>query len=245
MKFISILFPICALVLGCQKKKPIPQSYESDQIKIERLTENAFRHISYLNTESWGKVACNGMIIIDGDEALVFDTPPDNPSSKELINWIEEELDKKIMGVVATHFHDDCLGGLAEFHLNGIASYAHHKTIELAKAEGLVFPKNGFPDFFELPVGSTGVINVRLGEGHTQDNIIGYFPDEKVLFGGCLIKGIGASKGYLGDANIGEWSKTVEKIKSSYPEAEVIIPGHGKAGGQELLDYTIELFQEN
>ena len=81
------------------------------------------------------------------------------------------------------------------------------------------------------------------GEGHTKDNIIGYFPSENVMFGGCLIKEIRAGKGNLEDANVNDWSATVEKIKQEYPKTKIVIPGHGKYGGTELLDYTIKLFQ--
>ena len=42
---------------------------------------------------------------------------------------------------------------------------------------------------------------------------MGYFPSENIMFGGCLIKEIDAGKGYLGDANIANWSMTVEKVK--------------------------------
>ena len=70
-----------------------------------------------------------------------------------------------------------------------------------------------------------------------------YFPEDNVLFGGCLIKSVGAGKGYLGDANTIAWPGTVHKIKLKYPKTEIVIPGHGKWGGTELLDYTIELFK--
>jgi metallo-beta-lactamase class B len=39
-----------------------------------------------------------------------------------------------------------------------------------------------------------------FGEGHTKDNVVGYFPSENVMFGGCLVKELNASKGYLGFA---------------------------------------------
>ncbi len=94
----------------------------------------------------------------------------------------------------------------------------------------------------ELTVGSKKVITEYLGEGHTKDNVVGYFPAEKVLFGGCLIKAVGAGKGNLEDANTKAWSETVRQVQSKYHEAEIVIPGHGKYGGQELLTYTIEMF---
>ena len=74
---------------------------------------------------------------------------------------------------------------------------------------------------------------------------MGYFPSENILFGGCLIKELEATKGFLGDANVGDWSKTVEKIKKEYPNLKIVIPGHGAIGGSELLDYTIQLFKAN
>jgi metallo-beta-lactamase class B len=53
---------------------------------------------------------------------------------------------------------------------------------------------------------------------------------------------VGASKGYLGDADTLMWSVTIAKLKAKYPQLKVVIPGHGKPGGVELLDYTEQLF---
>jgi metallo-beta-lactamase class B len=49
----------------------------------------------------------------------------------------------------------------------------------------------------------------------------------------------------LGDANIAQWSNTVERIKEQYPNIKIVIPGHGAIGGKDLLDYTIQLFKNN
>lgn len=92
-------------------------------------------------------------------------------------------------------------------------------------------------------MGDKETITKFFGEGHTKDNVVGYFPSENILFGGCLLKELKASKGYLGDANISAWSNTVEKVKREYPDVKIIVPGHGKYGNHELLDYTIKLFK--
>lgn len=63
------------------------------------------------------------------------------------------------------------------------------------------------------------------------------------MFGGCLLKELEASKGYLGDANVTTWSATVEKVKREYPNVRIVVPGHGGYGDQKLLDYTISLFK--
>jgi hypothetical protein len=82
-----------------------------------------------------------------------------------------------------------------------------------------------------------------FGEGHTKDNVVAYYAKDQVLFGGCLIKEQGATKGYLGDANLQAWSGTVSKIKQRLPNVQTVVPGHGAVGNQSLLDYTIQLFK--
>lgn len=128
------------------------------------------------------------------------------------------------------------------FHDNNIPSYAYFKTTELAQENDYAIPQNSFRDSLILNVGDQNIIAIFFGEGHTQDNIVGYFPSENVLFGGCLIKEKDASKGYLGDANIDDWSGTVEKIRNQYPNVKIVVPGHGNYGDAKLLDYTTELF---
>lgn len=232
------------VLLSCNTRKS-PVSYETETLKINQLTEHTFQHITYLQTESFGKVPCNGMIVISDGEAIIFDTPNTDAESEELMQWIQNELKCTIKAVVPTHFHTDCLGGLQAFHNRDIPSYAYSKTLELAALNNTPIPQHGFTNQLELSVGNETVILDYLGEGHTADNSIGYFPLDQVLFGGCLIKSLGAGKGYLGDANIAEWPKTVSKLKSKYPEISVVVPGHGKAGATDLFDFTITLFGEH
>ncbi len=219
--------------------------YKTDNLIIQRLSNHIYVHTSFLNTNDYGKVACNGMIVVTGNEAIVFDTPTDDEGSGELINYIVNKFQCKIKAVIPTHFHKDCLGGLEKFNEFNIPAYALNKTIELLNNNGKKFSKpiNGFNDSLVLNVGNEKVYVKYFGEGHTKDNIIGYFPEDKAIFGGCLIKELGAGKGYLEDANTKEWSETVRKIKQQYPQIGIVIPGHGKSGGAELFDYTIKLFE--
>ena len=240
MRSIFQIILIVFILNGCKPNKQVHNNYESETLKIEKINENIFRHISYLDTKSYGKYPCNGMIYINDNEAIIFDTPTNNKASSELIDWIGK---KDIKAVVVTHFHIDCLGGLQEFHSNGIKSFATNKTIKLAKEDNMISPKNGFDETLKFDIGNELVHAKFFGEGHTKDNIIGFVPSEKTIFGGCLIKHLNAPKGNLTHANTKEWSKTVEKIKNEFPEIENVIPGHGKNGGTELLDYTINQFK--
>lgn len=217
--------------------------YKSSSLIITRVSENSYIHTSFLQTNDFGNVPCNGLLVGKDSSVIVYDTPTEDKASEELINWVNQELHSKIAAIIPTHFHSDCLGGLHVFHKYGIPSYASERTIQLAREQGYEIPRNSFKDELIINVGSEKTITKFLGEGHTKDNVVGYFPAEKVMFGGCLIKELGANKGYLGDANLEEWSNTVKKVRAAYPEVKIVIPGHGKFGNKKLLDYTIDLFK--
>lgn len=222
--------------------------YKTEDFIIQKLSNHIYEHISFLKTNNYGKVASNGMIAVNGNEAVVFDAPTNNQSTKELINYISHKLKYKIIAVIPTHFHEDCVGGLKEFIEHNIPVYASNRTIGLLNEEGEGYSKlllTGFDDSLTLNIGDQKVYAKYFGEGHTKDNIVGYFPEDSAVFGGCLIKEVGASKGYLGDANVKEWSETVRKVEFKYSNAKIVIPGHGKWGGTELFDYTIKLFSKN
>ena len=239
------LLTLAGILLGCRQAKTYEEKevYKSEGLLIYQISEHVYEHISYLEVENFGKVSCNGMIVTGKNEAVVFDTPTDDEISLELIDWIRTELKCKITAVVPTHYHVDNLGGLHEFHKQGISSYAYRKTIQITKENGYPQPQHGFDRFLELNVGNKKVYVEFLGEGHTCDNVIGYFPLENIMFGGCLIKEIGSGKGNLAEANTREWAETVKKVKLKYPKTKKVIPGHGKLGGIELLDGTIKLFE--
>ncbi len=241
---IFIAFLLYSFFCSGQDENKHSVIYESETLVISKLSDNVFVHITYLDIPEYGKVACNGMIYQNDSEAMVFDTPVDDSVSMELINWIRDDLKCEVNGVVINHFHLDCLGGLNAFHEMGIPSYSSHLTIKLAEANEKAVPQNGFAKELKLDVGGKIVVNEYFGEGHTADNIACFLPDENTIYGGCLIKSMGAGKGNLEDANTKEWPETIRKIKEKYPDIQTVIPGHGESGGLELLDYTIELFEE-
>lgn len=218
------------------------RAYGSKDLTVMQIAENTFVHTSFKKTDDFGNVPCNGLIIRQGSEAVVFDTSTNDEHAQELIDWIRGSLHCRINAVVLTHFHDDRLGGLKAFHDRGIPSFACSRTIELAGRAGMTVPGNSFADTLTLNVGGEVVTARFFGEGHTPDNVVGYFPREHVLFGGCLVKELDADKGYLGDANVTAWPATVERVERAYPNVAIVVPGHGEPGDKALLDYTVRLF---
>jgi metallo-beta-lactamase class B len=244
ISILNLFFWILASTIGYAQSH-LEKITISNSLTLIPLTEKTYQHVSEMVIAEFGRFTCNGLIYINGNEALICDTPPTVEQSKELLSWLKKNHpDVSIKAVVVNHFHVDCLGGLSEFHKAGIKSYSHKLTSELLKVNKDTFdvPQIPFSSKLELPIGNKKIINHYLGEGHTKDNIVTWIPSENVLFGGCLVKAMDSGKGNLAHANVKEWSNTVARVKAEFPLAKIVVPGHGNNGGTELLDYTVKLF---
>ncbi|MFK7923616.1 MAG: subclass B1 metallo-beta-lactamase [Bacteroidia bacterium] len=213
-----------------------------DDLEVVPVAPNVWLHRSYTTFEPYGRFYSNGMIYVVDGECMVFDTPMSKEITGLLLDWIESEAEWKIKGIVVNHFHADCLGGLELFHERGIPSYAMEQTIALAKADSVSVPRIGMKTKSNLRLNGKKIKLYYPGEAHTKDNMVAWLPKEKLIFGGCMVKSVGAEKGNLADANVDAWSETIANVKARYPKAKWVIPGHGMYGGTELLDFTIELF---
>ena len=217
--------------------------YKNDRMEILRLSEHTYQHVTFLETESFGKVPCNGLLVVDQGEVLVIDSPAQLEDAEMLLDWIGDYFDSKVVGVVATHFHKDCLGGMEAFHQKKIPSYGESRTLVKSAMGEETPPQIGFDEALNLRVGNLWVENRFLGRGHTEDNIVSFVEKDSVLFGGCLVKELGAGKGNLADADTLTWTKTIERVIRKYPGVKVVVPGHGIAGNRDLLDYTAAMFR--
>ena len=90
MGFLSILTLSCN-TLKQQNFKP-KEVYKTKDLIITQIAPNSFQHTSYLQTDDFGNVPCNGLIVRNENEVIVFDTPADEKSSVELIKWIKDKL---------------------------------------------------------------------------------------------------------------------------------------------------------
>ena len=92
----GVLFILFWVYFSSTAQKLPAEVYRSVDLVVVQIAPNTFVHTSYLQTNDFGKVACNGMIARDANEALVFDTPTNDKSAEELINFIENKLNCKI-----------------------------------------------------------------------------------------------------------------------------------------------------
>ncbi|MGL4346575.1 MAG: hypothetical protein ACRCR9_00605 [Chitinophagaceae bacterium] len=50
----------------------------SSSLVLTKLSNHVYIHTSFLQTQDFGNVPCNGMVVIDNNEVIIFDTPTNN-----------------------------------------------------------------------------------------------------------------------------------------------------------------------
>ncbi len=218
----------------------------SEDLELVKLSDHAYIHVSYMKLPTYGRFPCNGLIFISDGKAVMIDTPVNDSLTTQLISWFREQEQVSIETVIPTHWHDDCLGGLHAAHINGLASYALEHTRELALEHHYTAPQITFNDSLSFQVGKKDIYCKFLGGGHSLDNIVVWIPSEKILFGGCLVRCLRAGGlGNTADADLDAWPGTIKRVQNEYPDAKIVVPGHGNYGGQELLVHTLDLLMQN
>lgn len=247
------MFTMRPLLLACCFSLLFPLLYGQtmlrqqigEDLQLIPLTENTIIHRSYKVFEEYGRVGCNGLIYIVDSTAILFDTPVTEKATARLLQFLIDESGYSIAALVVNHFHEDCMAGIDSIQARGILTYGSRKTASLCKADGTTPPEKKFGRKKVLKIGGLEVINYRPGHAHSPDNIVSYVADENVLFGGCMLKAEGAGKGNLSDASVEDWSDSIERVRKQFPDAQYLVPGHGHHGGPELLQYTIDLFDDD
>jgi glyoxylase-like metal-dependent hydrolase (beta-lactamase superfamily II) len=218
---------------------------------------------------------CNGMfILLPGSQGVLINTPCESTGTISLLNWIEKSFGHLKLIAIVTGFHQDNLGGDEVLLSRNIPVYGPELTVQLLNEKGEELKQvilnsvssekdkkyyNSYKELNFMPPNKIFNIKDGLqlktggeifevyfpGESHTIDNTVVYMRNKKILFGGCMIKGMEFdTPGYTGYANMAEWPKSVENVRKRFKEAEIIIPGHGTPGGRELLPHMINVLND-
>lgn len=73
------------------------------------LAPGIWRHVTYKAMEGWGNVPANGLIVVDGEHAVMIDTPWTPEETAVLLDWLEQNLKPKVEAVVVGHAPVACL----------------------------------------------------------------------------------------------------------------------------------------
>ncbi len=214
-------------------------------VTLTPLAPGVWLHASFKDVPPWGNVLSHGLVVATPAGAVVVDTTWDDVGTTALLAEAGRATGSRVHAVVATHAHDDKMGGLRAVRAAGIRSYAHAFSNEDAPARGLAPASDGLFADGSRDFALAGLEIFHPGAGHTRDNLVVYVPSARVLFGGCLVRpGAATDLGNTADGDVAHWADAVRAVVARFPDARIVVPSHGAAGGPELLAHTIALAED-
>ncbi len=148
-----------------------------------------------IETIEVGDLNTNCYLLDINNEVVIIDPGDEFDKIKKAVN------NRKVVGVLITHFHFDHIGALEE-----VIGYYNVDTNKINS------PKFKF-EIIETP-------------GHTEDSKTYYFKQDRIMFVGDFIFKNGIGRTDLGGSN----KLMIESLKkiSKYPDNIIIYPGHGE-----------------
>jgi anthranilate synthase/aminodeoxychorismate synthase-like glutamine amidotransferase len=209
----------------------------AEDVSVRRLAPGVWLHTT-LGGEAYANYPANGLVVEEGESALLVDTGWNPQQAERLMRWAQEELRRPVRAAVVTHSHNDRAGGISALLARGLPVYGLEETSRLAAAHGEPVPSHTFSETLSL-----GPLELFFpGAGHARDNIVVWYPRGRVLFGGCFIKAAAAQDlGNVADADTTAWPASLGRAQARFPEVRIVVPGHGEVGGPELLKHTQQL----
>ncbi len=217
----------------------------SDALKISQLSGDFYIFTTY-QTYKDAKVPANGMYVVTNEGVVLLDLPWDKTQLQPLLDHIKSKHNKDVVMSVSTHFHEDRTNGIEELKSKDIKTYTTVKTDEFSQKNGYERAEFLLEKDTTFTIGQYKFQTFYPGEGHAPDNIVVWFPNEKILYGGCFIKSTEATGiGNLSHANINEWSNSIKKVQKNFKKPKFVIPGHDGWTSTKSLKHTLKLIKES
>jgi glyoxylase-like metal-dependent hydrolase (beta-lactamase superfamily II) len=207
-------------------------------------------------------ISANSLVLVaDDGSPILADTPWTPAATRELLDWVVLRFGRLPVLATVSHYHLDAAGGIGPLLEAGVRVVASTDTARLlaergpsmqstlAEQHGSDFtgwsapqPNETFRpgDGHSVRIGGTAVQVIFPGAAHSPDNVVTWFPETRILFGGCMVKG-GDSLGYLGDADLETYPAAVQALRELSPR--IVVPGHGDRTDVAQLDNTLRLVE--
>ncbi len=230
---IFFLFPLTCF---CQEKNP--------PVQITPLTENFYIFTTW-NTYNGTPFPSNGMYAVTSNAVVMIDTPWDTTQVNPLLDSIEARHHKKVILCVATHFHDDRTGGFEILKKAQVETWSSELTKLYCIKNNNPLPNRTFLKDTIFQIDGLRFEIFYPGPAHSPDNIVVWFPQQKILYGGCMIKSVDSGGlGNLSDADTHSWGNSIKNIQKKYPKPRFIIPGHQDWNSTISLKHTLQLLSK-
>jgi metallo-beta-lactamase class B len=237
---------LLALLLAYIIPSPVfAQKKQAYNLTISRLTGDYYVYTTYGTMDDGSRYPSNSLYVVTQKGVVMVDVPWDTTKTLPLLDSIEKRHHKKVIACISTHFHKDRTAGLDILKSKGVKTYATTQTLQFCKERNEQLAEYGIFSDTTFNLGNHILQTYYPGKGHTTDNIVVWFPDAKVLYGGCFVKSMDAADlGNLEDANTKEWAGSINNVKTKFKNIAYIIPGHGSWKSKRALDHTLTLVKE-
>jgi metallo-beta-lactamase class B len=217
---------------------------EKPKLEISHLTGDFYIYTTY-NTYKEYLIPSNGMYLVTKNGVVMFDTPWDTTQFQPLLDSIKLKHSKNVVMAFATHWHSDKTAGLEYYKYLGIKTYTTTLTDELSKKNNKKRAEFLMTKDTVFNVGQYSFETYYPGQAHTEDNIVIWFENEKILYGGCLIKGVeDKDLGYLGDGNVRDYASTLKRVQKKYRNPKHIIIAHSDWNNINSLNHSLMMAKE-
>lgn len=232
--FLMVNLALC-FQLSAQSDKPA--------LKISHLVGDFYVYTTYQVYENV-RFPSNSMYLVTEVGVVMFDTPWNTSQCEPLLDSIATRHKKEVVLSISTHYHEDRTAGLRFLASKGVQTYASKRTLDLCRQFGREESKFYFENDTTFNLGGYLFQTSYSGAGHTKDNIVIWFPQANILYGGCLIKSTEATTlGNIADADLKEWPGTLLRLKKKFPNPAFIVPGHQAWQSKRSIDHTLELLR--
>ncbi|HIL03130.1 MAG TPA: MBL fold metallo-hydrolase [Candidatus Thioglobus autotrophicus] len=253
MKILSLLLTL--LVFSAQAEE-----YEavSVEVKAQKLTGDAYYvpGLSGAATEYEGFIS-NAGFVVTSEGVLVFDALGTPSLANVMLSEIRKITDKPIKIVVMSHYHADHIYGLQVFKDEGAQVWAPKGTWDYLDSETaetllesrrtalfpwvtddtyLVKPDRIIDQDTKFNLGNHEFVINYFGKVHSDGDMSLLSVTDQTLYSGDII--FEGRLPFVGDANIIDWVKTLERMQ--HTQVDYFVPGHGSASNQpqQTMDLT-------
>jgi metallo-beta-lactamase class B len=220
-----------------------PQNQSLPNLAINHLTGNLYVYTTW-QAQGGARFPSNSMYLVTDRGVALIDGPWDSTQCQPLLDSIYRRHHQKVVLCIATHFHEDRTRALDFLRERGIATYSSAGTYALCLKNHKPLAEHIFTRDTVFHVGNASFSTFYPGEGHSRDNIVVWFPADKVLYGGCFVKSTEADGlGNVADANVAEWPHSVRRLMDKYPHPAFVVPGHQGWSDRGSLQHTMDLLR--
>jgi glyoxylase-like metal-dependent hydrolase (beta-lactamase superfamily II) len=236
------------------------EEYEavSVEVKVQKLTGDSYYipGLSGAATEYEGFIS-NAGFVVTNEGVVVFDALGTPSLAHAMLSEIRKITNQPIKIAVMSHYHADHLYGLQVFKDEGAQVWAPKGTWDYLDSETaeslldsrrtalfpwvtddtyLVKPDRIIDQDTKFSLGNHEFMINYFGKVHSDGDMSLLSVNDQTLYSGDII--FEGRLPFVGDANIIDWVKTLERMQ--YTQVDYFVPGHGGASNQpqQTMDLT-------